>query len=248
MAVKKGDGSLWVDKRDQGWIDPTRPEAWDYSIAVAREAAEKGFDEIQFDYIRFPTDSSPGNRLDAATFSKPNTQENRVGSIIGFLKKANEALQPLGTAISIDTFGYTSWRIDDTGIGQDLVRIADHVDYISPMIYPSTYSSGLPVDPPIDFPEVVYYPYEVVFSSVNRLVNRVEGKRAKVRPWLQYYDDEATPFEVPYGEEEIRAQVQAAVDAGASGWLYWDPLNAYKHGAVIVDELPVPRVTATPTP
>ena len=81
----------------------------------------------------------------------------------------------------------------------------------------------------------------MVYSSVKQIVDRVQGKRAKIRPWLQYYDDGATPFELPYTAREIRAQVQGAVDAGASGWLYWDPFNSYEHGAVIVDELPVPK-------
>ncbi|HEX2173362.1 MAG TPA: putative glycoside hydrolase [Dehalococcoidia bacterium] len=248
VAIKRPDGSLWIDLEGQAWVDPSRPESWEYPIVLAKEAAEKGFDEIQFDYIRFPTDPGSDNDVNLAIYSKEPNEENRVASIVGFLKRANEVLGPMGVPISIDTFGYTTLRSDDTGIGQDMRVLADYVDYISPMVYPSTYQAGLPSDPPIDFPEVVRHPYEVIYESVSRLVERTQGRRAKIRPWLQYFDDYATPFDIPYGPEEIRAQVQATIDAGGLGWLYWDPYNEYEHGAVIVDEIPEPKVTPTSTP
>lgn len=246
VGLRRADGSLWIDLEGQAWVDPTRSEAWEYPIALAKEAALKGFDEIQYDYIRFPTDPGAGNDVDAAVYSRPNNAANRIAAIAGFLRRSDEVLRPTGVAVSIDTFGYTTMREDDTGIGQDLPVLADLVDYISPMVYPSTYAAGLPTDPPISFPEVVSHPYEVVYESTRRLVDRIRGKRAKVRPWLQYFDDYATGQGIPYGVREIRDQVQAVIDAGGSGWLYWDPYNEYEHGPVIVDEIPPPRPTATP--
>lgn len=248
VAIKRPDGSLWIDLESQAWVDPSNPASWEYPISIAKEAVEKGFDEVQFDYIRFPTDPGAGNNVNAAVYAKPPTPENRVASIVGFLKRANEVLGPTGVPISLDTFGYTTLRTDDTGIGQDLYVLADYVDYISPMVYPSTYQAGLPSDPPIEFPQVVYRPYEVVYESIRRVVERTEGKRAKIRPWLQYFDDYATPFDIPYRTKEVRAQVQATIDAGGLGWLYWDPFNEYESGPVIVDKIPESRVTPTPRP
>ncbi|MDO8688398.1 MAG: putative glycoside hydrolase, partial [Dehalococcoidia bacterium] len=106
-------GGLWTDNEGLAWTDPFQPEVWDYNIAIAVEASRKGFDEIQFDYVRFPTDGD----VDGAVFSQPSTQETRQSAIQGFLAKARQALKPMGVKLGIDTFGYTAWRDDDMGIG-----------------------------------------------------------------------------------------------------------------------------------
>lgn len=219
-------GRPWIDRENLAWVDPTRKEVWEYNLAIAREAVKKGFDEIQFDYIRFPTDGS----VSTAQYARPNNMENRLEAINGFLARAKAELKPLGAAISIDTFGYTCWREDDMGIGQRIEDIAKHVDYISPMVYPSTYSDGIP-----GYRNAVAYPYEIVFYSLKRASERLAGMPVKLRPWLQYFDDYPWATGMQYNAGEIQAQQKAAVDAGTHGWLLWDPSNKYARGGLNAD-------------
>lgn len=231
VAVKDGQtGKAWVDGEGLGWVDPFRQEAWDYNIALAREAAALGFDEIQFDYIRFPTDPSTATSVDAAVYSRESTDQSRVSAVAAFLEASRKALRPFGAFLSVDTFGYTCWREDDMGIGQDLVAIAPHVDYLSPMVYPSTYSAGLPGG--LHYPAVVARPYDVVFTSLERAGQRVAGQGAIIRPWLQHFDDYPWATGRAYNAAEIRAQKKAASDAGALGWMLWDPSNLYARGGL----------------
>jgi len=210
-------GKPWTDNERLAWVDPSREEVWDYVIAVAKEAAAKGFDEIQFDYVRFPTDG----RLGAAQYSKPNTKETRVASIKGFLDRAQRELAPTGVFVAADLFGYTAFNENDTDIGQRLEDLAPHLDYICPMAYPSGYHLGLP-----GYKNPVAYPYEIVFETVKKTRARLAGYPVKVRPWIQDFRDYAFDKRV-FGVKEIRAQKKGAEDAGASGWMLWDPRNQY---------------------
>ncbi|MCL5959349.1 MAG: carboxypeptidase regulatory-like domain-containing protein [Chloroflexi bacterium] len=216
-------GKPWIDRENLAWVDPTRQEVWDYNLAIAKEAAKKGFDEIQFDYIRFPTDGS----VTTARYSRPNTMENRLDAINGFLSRAKAQLKPLGVAISIDVFGYTCWREDDMGIGQKIEEIGKYVDFISPMVYPSTYSDGIP-----DYRNAVAYPYEIVYYSLKKAGERLAGMPVKLRPWLQYFDDYPWATGMLYNAREIQAQKKAAADAKVLGWLMWDPTNRYARGGL----------------
>lgn len=212
-------GRPWIDREELAWTDPFRKEVWDYNIALAVEAAEQGFDEIQFDYIRFPTDG----QIKRAKFSQENTEENRRDAIVGFLSQASEALEPYDITLSVDVFGYTCWRLDDMGIGQVLEDMAPFVDVISPMVYPSTYvgGGGLP-----GYPKPVPYPYEILYYNVRRAVERTQGSGTLIRPWIQDFPDYAYDRRV-YTPSEIRAQMRGAHWAGASGWLLWDPRVRY---------------------
>jgi len=214
-------GKPWIDTEGLAWVDPSRQEVWDYDLAIAKEAAKKGFDEIQFDYIRFPTDGS----VSTARYAVPNTMENRLEAINGFLSRAKAELKPLGVALSVDVFGYTCWREDDMGIGQRIEDIARYVDYLSPMVYPSTYSDGIP-----GYRNAVAYPYEIVYYSLKKASERLAGTPVQLRPWLQYFDDYPWATGMPYNDREIRAQKKAAADANAHGWLLWDPANKYARG------------------
>ena len=234
VAVRNAStGGLWIDGENLAWVDPFREEVWDYNIALAVEAVGKGFDEIQFDYIRFPTDPSPGSTVNAAVFSRPSSEANRTAAIEGFLAKARAALKPLGAALSVDVFGYTCWREDDMGIGQRIEGIAEHVDFLSPMVYPSTYSDGLPMTR--DYRDAPAYPYEIVYYSVKKAVERLQGLPVKVRPWLQYFDDYPWASGREYNAPEIVAQKQAAVEAGGLGYLLWDPTNRFSRGGLEAD-------------
>lgn len=215
-------GELWRDREGLAWTDPFREEVWDYNIAIAVEAAQKGFDEIQFDYLRFPTDGD----IKAARFSEEPTEEARRAAIVSFLKKARRALAPYGVRIAVDVFGYTTWRTDDTGIGQKIEDMAPYIDVLSPMLYPSTFHAGIP-----GYRYTVPHPYETVYLSTKRAVERLAGTGVQVRPWIQDFPDYAYDRRV-YTPEEIRAQMRGALEGGATGWMLWDPRVRYTQEAL----------------
>ncbi len=215
-------GKPWIDNEKLAWVDPTREEVWDYLIAVAKEAALKGFDEIQFDYVRFPTDG----KLAAAKYSKPITPQVRIETIAGFLAKARKELGPTGVFIAADVFGYTAFNENDTDIGQRIEDMAPHLDYFSPMVYPSGYHMGIP-----GFRNPVHHSYEIVRESVRLTRKRTEGMPVQVRPWLQDFRDYAFDRRI-FGVPEIQSQVRGAEEAGATGWMLWNPRNDYTAAAL----------------
>ena len=229
VAIKDAaTGKPWIDREDLGWVDPFRPEVWEYNIALAREAIEKGFDEVQFDYIRFPTDPSRGTTIGAAQYSRPVNESSRVEAVTQFLRQARDEVRGAGGFLGVDIFGYVTLDADDIGIGQQLEALASVVDYLHPMVYPSAYSAGLPGK--INYPQVVARPYEVVYESMKRARERIEGRGAVLRPWLQYFDDYPWETKKAYNASEIAAQRKAAADAGSIGWMMWDPTNKYARG------------------
>jgi peptidoglycan/xylan/chitin deacetylase (PgdA/CDA1 family) len=219
---------IWRDRENLGWADPMQEEVWDYNIALAVEAAQQGFDEIQFDYVRFPTDGS----IQHATFADENTKENRAAAITGFLAKAREALAPYQVRLAVDVFGYTTWRTDDMGIGQQIEAMAPYLDVLSPMLYPSTFKDGLPRLP--EYQEAVAFPYEVVHLSTLKAINRLKdiNPALEVRPWIQDFPDYAFDRRT-YTADEIRLQMEGARQAGARGWLLWDPRVKYTPEALV---------------
>jgi hypothetical protein len=214
MAVKTAGGQIWHDREDLAWIDPSKREAWDYNISLAVEAAQSGFDEIQLDYVRFP--DAPGLR-----FSVPYTEENRVGAIAGFLAEARKRLLPYNVFLAADLFGYVSWNIDDTKIGQKLEEITPVLDYISPMLYPSGFRFGIP-----GYRIPVAHPYEIVYLSLKKAQNRTHLPPFRFRPWLQAFRDYAFDKR-PFDGQEIREQINAAEKFGSNGWMLWNPRNIY---------------------
>jgi hypothetical protein len=231
VAIKDSrTGEVWVDGEGLGWVDPFRGEAWDYNIALAEEAARVGFNEVQFDYIRFPTDPSRGGSVAAAQYSDTVNPSSRVTAIVEFLKRARPAVHQHGAYLGIDTFGYTPWDDGDLGIGQALEYLAPHVDYICPMVYPSTFNAGLPGM--LNFPAVVGEPYRTVNETVKRATAKMEGQRTVIRPWLQYFDDYPWQTRRRYDSAEIRAQIRGSDDAGGTGWMLWDPSNRFDRGGL----------------
>jgi hypothetical protein len=223
-------GEVWVDGESLAWVDPFQPVAWDYNTALAREAIQRGFDEVQFDYIRFATDPSPDNTVDDIQYSRPMTEQNRVSALKSFLGQAHKAVNDAGGFLSMDTFGYTTWWGNDGGIGQDLEILADDIDYYSPMVYPSTFNAGLPGG--IGYPDVVSRPYDVVFQSLKHAQQKLEGKRAVIRPWLQYFDDYPWATQMRYDAPQIEAQKKAALDSHSQGWMLWNAGSLFKRGGI----------------
>ncbi len=227
--IHAGTGQVWRDHEGMGWADPFRQEVWDYNTALAVEAARLGFDEIQFDYIRFPTD---GN-VTSARYALPNTQANRTAAIVGFLEKARAAIAPYNAKISVDVFGYTAWVPDDLGIGQQIEALAPHVDVLAPMLYPSTFNAGLPGEAN-RFRNAIAYPYEIVHKSTLRAITRAQAVNPaiQVRPWLQDFRDYAFDGR-RYAPSQIRLQMEGARAAGGRGWMLWDPAVRYTRQALV---------------
>jgi hypothetical protein len=223
-------GQPWLDLEQLGWVDPFQTATWDYNTALAREAIERGFDEVQFDYIRFATDPSPDTTVDDIVYSQPFTEQNRVAALKGFLSQAHKAVNDAGGFLSMDTFGYTTWWDNDGGIGQDLEILADHIDYYCPMVYPSTFNAGLPGN--IPYPDVVSRPYDVVYQSLKHVQQKLAGKRVVVRPWLQYFDDYPWATQTRYDAPQIEAQKKAVTDSKSFGWMFWNAGSLFRRGGL----------------
>ena len=213
-AVKTQNGQIWRDREGLAWVDPFKREVWDYNISIAVEAARLGFDEVQFDYVRFPDASAPH-------FSMPNTQENRVQAISGFLTEARKGLVPHNVFLSADIFGYVCWNLNDTLIGQTLDHFLPHVDYLAPMLYPSGFQYGIP-----GYRIPTSHPYEIVYLTLKRARERTGVSSVRFRPWLQAFRDYAFDRR-SFEDKEIRDQINASEKFGSHGWMLWNPRNSY---------------------
>ena len=216
-AVHTSKGALWYDDIGMAYGDPMRKEVWDYNVGLAVEAAQLGFDEIQFDYIRFPSDGD----ITETTYIKPDTRENRTTAIRDFVAYARQELDKQGVFFSVDLFGLTTsidvdQKYGDLGIGQVFADVAPYVDYLSPMIYPSTYVPGN-----LNLTDPKRNPYQVVKISVADGLTRAGG--TLIRPWLQHY----SLYGITFGTNEFRLEKQAATEAGAYGWLFWNAGGVY---------------------
>lgn len=229
-------GRPWTDREGLAWVDPFREEVWDYAISIAKEAAAKGFDEIQFDYARFPTDGPIGD----ARYARAGTQETRLGAISGFFARARRELWPTGVYLAADVFGYAAFNTNDTDVGQRLEELAPHLDFISLMTYPSGYHLGIP-----GYRLPVAHPYEIVRESVRLARERTGRYPVKIRPWIQDFRDYAFDHR-PFGAPEVQAQMRGAEDAGAAGWMLWNPMNRYTAEALRPEPKAVNRTAPGP--
>jgi len=228
-VIDSETGGLWRDGEGLAWTDPLRDEAQAYNIALAVEAAEQGFDEIQFDYVRFPSDGY----VSKARFAEALDKEKRIGTIARFMEAAHGALTAHEAKLAADIFGYVVWMDGDLGIGQQLEAVAPHLDVMSPMLYPSSFGMGLPgLDEA--YREAVSYPYEIVFEATRRALDRslAVNPNIEIRPWIQDFRDYAYDRRF-YTPDEIRLQMQGAGEAGARGWMLWDPAATYTVQALV---------------
>ena len=213
LAVKMG-GKVWRDREGLAWTDPARPEVRNYNLDIAEEAARNGFDEIQFDYVRFP------DALGLA-YSIPNNQEGRLQAISRFFVEARKRLAPYNVFLAADIFGYVCWNLNDTCIGQKLETLAPLVDYMCPMLYPSGFQFGIP-----GYRMPVAHPYEIVNLSLDNARQRAGVSTLHFRPWLQAFRDYAFDHHV-FGPVQIGDQIRAAEVFGSDGWMLWNPHNVY---------------------
>ena len=222
-AIQKlGGGGPWRDTKNFAWVNPYDKRVWDYNIAIAKEAALKGFREIQFDYVRFPENAKRVDR--EAEFPGANGRF-KDEAIEAFLAYARQQLAEYNVHISADVFGVIATsRGDAEGIGQNWEKISPQVDYICPMIYPSHYGPG-------------YFGYAVPDAHPGGTVSRalMDGikrnaaleKPAIIRPWLQSFTASWVKGHIKYGAAEVRAQIEAALKLGIDEFLIWNPGNSY---------------------
>ncbi len=226
LGVKNKSGGLWVEENnDKGitWLNPYDKRNWSYIIDIAKEAVEKGFDEIQFDYIRFPD----GN-LSKMDFGATGFVKHEV--INEFLSFARSEMPDV--TLSADIFGIVCVSPEDReNIGQYLELVGRELDYISPMTYPALYARGQIVNK-IKFPAPDLAPYEVVYNTLlvaRERLSGVEGYRADMRPFIQAFTASWLPegtFQ-KYEAEQYRQQIQAVYDVGYEQWIFWDANNRY---------------------
>ena len=218
MAVKTPSGELWKDRKGLTWLDPYNKNAWEYNIGLAEHVADLGFDEVQFDYIRFPSD---GN-IKECRYSQQHSSTTASGALVDFLKLANERLRKKGINTSIDVFGLTTTVTNGMGIGQKMIEMSEHIDFVCPMVYPSHYAKGEYglVNPNLN-------PYRTVHISIKGAKKSMGKNSIKLRPWLQDFS-----LGAHYGPKQVRAQIQACYDCGVADWLLWNPRCVYTRDAL----------------
>jgi len=225
IAMQKKTGGVWRDKKGVAWVDPYNKEVWEYNVAIAKEAAEKGFKEIQFDYVRFPEN---GKKVDQeVAFINPENK-SKAEIIADFLAYAREELKDYPVYISADVFGLTTTVVDDMGIGQQWEFITPTVDYISPMMYPSHYGNGsYGLSIPDAYPyETIKYGLEDAIEKNNKVSNSGESV-AVIRPWYQDFTASWVKGHITYGPEEILEQIKAGNELGINEYLIWNAGNSY---------------------
>lgn len=224
-AIRTKEGALWQDAKGTSWVDPYNQEVCSYAIELAKEAAEIGFDEIQFDYVRFPDNGSKVDRETA--FQNPNGWSKST-AVQQFLKQAKKELAVKGVYVSADVFGLTTSASGDMGIGQTWEHISPEIDVISPMIYPSHYGDGVLG---IKTPDL--QPYITVQKSLsdglkkNEALIHAQKSAASIRPWLQDFTATWLKPHKTYGSEDVRAQIQAAKELGINEYLLWNSKCTY---------------------
>jgi len=225
LAVKNKAGTqVWKDRKGISWIDAGSKEYWDYIVLLAKQAHDIGFDEINFDYIRFPSD---GNMEDISyPFSSTTPKSEVLKSFFAYL---HDHLKDTGLVTSADLFGQTTIATNDMGIGQVFVNALPYFDYVDPMVYPSHFGPGV-----FGYQNPEAHPYDMVYRSMKSGVAREKDLAsttgetlAVLRPWLQDFG-----LHQDYGPTEIKDQIQATYDDGLSSWLLWSASNKYTEGAL----------------
>ncbi len=224
LAIKNKDGSLFRDNNGEGWVNPYKQEIWEYLVEVAAQAAALGFDEIQFDYIRFST----GKGISDADFGEEAENKSKEDIITEFTKYACEQLKPLGVFVSADVYGtIINSSVDAALVGQNYVEMAKYLDYICPMIYPSHFGEG---NYGIQYPDLEPYNIiqKVLTASKEKLAQLPEDEhKAIVRPWLQDFTATWIKKHQKYGADELREQMEGVYSVGYDEWILWNASNNY---------------------
>lgn len=235
LALKLEDGSIYRDSKGLAWVNPYKQEIWDYLVEVGIGAHDIGFDEVQFDYIRFSTEKGVNNVVYDEADMKGRS---RTDIITEFIDYAKDKLEEEGIYVAADVFGaIIESGVDSESVGQSYGDMANHLDYICPMIYPSHYGDG---NFGIEHPDME--PYNTILAALkgSREVldsHRKEGNsQAVVRPWLQDFTASYLNHYIQYGDEQVRQQIQAVYDAGYDEWMLWSAACRYHWGGLKSDE------------
>lgn len=229
LAVKRAsDGAVWKDNKGISWIDAGAEPMWQYLIAIGKESYALGFDEINFDYIRFPSDG------DMKNIQYPFSEGKHKPSVLKeFYKYVDKNMGDI--PISADLFGMTTTNSDDLGIGQILDDALLYFDFVAPMVYPSHYPKNFN-----GYENPNTKPYEVIHFAMQGGINKVKALNSgvassspisikKLRPWLQDF----SIFGVTYGAPEVKAQIKATYDVGLDSYMLWNASNRYTPGALL---------------
>ena len=220
--------SLWLDNLRLAWIDPASKEAWDYNIAISKEVVMLGFDEINFDYVRFPSDGD----LSDMSFPFWDGEIKKHLVIAEFFKYLRQKLPD--AKLSVDLFGLSTVSSNDLGVGQIIEDAFEYFDYVCPMLYPSHYAEGF-----LGCPNPASYPYEVIKYSMENAIKRLSVWRqsqnarlrdVQLRPWLQDFNLGAI-----YDAKAVRLEIEAVYDAAGDdfrGFMLWSPSNIYTEEAL----------------
>ncbi|CAN5175043.1 hypothetical protein BH20ACT13_BH20ACT13_20680 [soil metagenome] len=216
LAVRRSDGSVWEDSAGLGWTNPYDRRVWEYNVDIAVAAAKAGFDEIMFDYVRFPSDGD----VAGAVYSNRPAGMRKNEAAPAFVRYASNRLRPLGVRVSAAVFGLSAMR--DMGIGQIPRRMAPHLDAVYAMTYPSLFGAG-----ELGLADPGSSPGATVARALRRFNRALEGHDALLLPWVQDFS-----FTTPYGVDEVRAQIYSARLAGAKGYLIWNASGVYTDGTL----------------
>ncbi|MFC5471059.1 putative glycoside hydrolase [Cohnella suwonensis] len=220
------DGTIWQNKNKDKFVNPYRKEVWDYNLEIAKEAAKLGFKEVQFDYVRFPEGFE--KKADNLKFTK--NELSRVDIVTGFVEYAKKQLAPLGVRVSVDIFGYAASVPAAEGIGQDFVKISNSVQVISPMIYPSHYSTGWFGQKNPD--TAPYATIKGAMDDTHKKLDPLGKAKPVIRPWIQDFTASwlGKGHYAKYGAAEVQAQIKALNDSGVQEFLLWNAGNKYSEG------------------
>lgn len=219
-SLKNRDGSIFKDKKGLAWVNPYSRGVWDYILKVANHAADLGFDEIQFDYIRFSTDAG----MDQVVFGQEEDLVSKSEIITQFTEYVSEQMKLRGVKVSADVYGgIIRSEVDRDIVGQDYVQMSEHLDCICPMIYPSQFAKG---SYGVSNPDSA--PYEIIYQSLLDSKEKLAGNQnIIVRPWLQDFTATWLDSHITYEKEEIAAQIEAVYDSGYEEWILWNAGNHY---------------------
>lgn len=225
LAIRHVDGGVWKDQKGKPWVNPYHRAVWDYNVAIATEALEMGFREVQWDYVRFP-DVVPSLRR---TMSFPGAGEkSRADNIRDFILYSKEQLREYQVPVTADVFGLVTHLENDVGIGQNWEQVITAADAVLPMVYPSHYYAGQ-----YGIRQPNAHPYEMVRISMQDAVERTEHLRrqgqtvGEIIPWLQAFTADYLNDGITYGPAHLRQQIQATYDAGLKSWVLWNPGSRY---------------------
>lgn len=227
LALKTANGHLWHDSGGRTWVDPASQDVWQHNLGIAKQTLALGFDEINLDYVRFPTDGNV-KAIVYPAWSSAVSKEDTIASFAAWFHHELRVVYP-NAILSADVFGYSFLKDNDVGMGQRISKLAPNLDVLAPMIYPSHYTSGN-----FGFKNPAEHPYEVAYQTLEHGKPLLKNApHTQVRPWFQDFNLGAR-----YTADMVRAQFKALTESGYhDGWMLWNPHNVYTSGALL-PELP----------